>query len=156
MTALSPLFDDSIPLREFSLSNINDIPQYGSIIYTVFLDRKEFIYVGIGGLSGKKDPRSRIRQHTQGRRSGDQFCIYVADFLVLPELSIEEIAAIHKREIRMDLLVKQYVHWNLSYRFCLTEDGAQALALEKLIVMGAMGNKPFLNPPKSTKQPLIK
>ena len=54
MIDITPLFDDSVPLRPFTLSNINDIPQYGSIIYTVFLDRKEFIYVGIGGLSGKK------------------------------------------------------------------------------------------------------
>ena len=84
MIDLTSLFDESVPLRTFSLSNIKDIPEYGSIIYTVFLDNKEFIYVGIGGLSGKsvkeRNPRSRITQQTQGRRSGDQFCIYIQDF----------------------------------------------------------------------------
>jgi hypothetical protein len=51
----------------------------------------------------------------------------------------------------MDILVKEYIHQNLSYRYSLTEDGAQALALEKLIVNGALGNPPLLNPPKLIK-----
>ena len=87
---LPALFDSSTELRPFTISNIKDIQEYGSIIYTVFLDKSEFIYVGIGGLSGKsvtdRNPRSRIRQHTQGNRSGDQFCIYIQDFYVLPTL----------------------------------------------------------------------
>jgi hypothetical protein len=95
--------------------------------------------------------RDRLRSHASGLRSGDQFCIYVADFLVLPNLSIEDITAIHKREIRMDILVKEYVHQNLSYRYCLTEDGAQALALERLLVNGALGSPPLLNPAKSVQ-----
>jgi hypothetical protein len=81
MLDYSQLFDPSVPLRTFSLSNIKDIPEFGSIIYTVFLDKTEFIYVGIGGLSGstveRRNPKSRIKQHTQGTRSGDQFCIYI-------------------------------------------------------------------------------
>jgi hypothetical protein len=95
--------------------------------------------------------RDRLGSHASGLRSGDQFCIYVADFLVLPNLSIEDITAIHKREVRMDILVKEYVHQNLSYRYCLTENGDQARKLEKLIVNGALGNPPLLNPPKLIK-----
>ncbi len=156
------------PKYAFADWSVSELPKVSAGVYTIWNKDETFIYVGMAGhgktaadlekaamknkVTGLRD---RSRSHASGLRSGDQFCIYVADFLVLPELSIGEIAAIHKREIRMDLLVKQYVRWNLSYRFCLTEDGAQALALEKLIVMGAMGNPPFLNPPKSTKQPLI-
>jgi hypothetical protein len=74
---LSVLFSNEVPLRPFTTSNVSDIPSWGSIIYTVFLDKTEYIYVGIGGLSGKsvteRNPRSRIIQHSQGRRSGDQF-----------------------------------------------------------------------------------
>ena len=51
----------------------------------------------------------------------------------------------------MDILVKEYVHQNLSYRYCLTEDGAQALALERLLVNGALGSPPLLNPAKSVQ-----
>jgi hypothetical protein len=80
--ALDLLFSSEVELRPFTTSNINHIPEYGSILYTVFLDQKEFIYVGIGGLSGKsvreRNPRSRIIQHSQGRRSGDQFCIRIS------------------------------------------------------------------------------
>jgi hypothetical protein len=74
---LSVLFSNEVPLRPFTTSNVSVIPSWGSIIYTVFLDKTEYIYVGIGGLSGKlvteRNPRSRIIQHSQGRRSGDQF-----------------------------------------------------------------------------------
>jgi hypothetical protein len=56
----------------------------------VFLDGTDYIYVGIGGLAGAtvhdRNPRSRIIQHAQGRRSGDQFCIYIQDFYVIPAI----------------------------------------------------------------------
>ena len=119
MTDLSDLFDDSVPLREFSLSNINDIPQYGSIIYTIFLDRKEFVYVGIGGLSGKKDPRSRIRQHTSGLRSGDQFCIYIQDFYVIPLLIGQTYVP---KKGYLDQLTKEFIQKRLTYRYMVFQD----------------------------------
>ena len=53
MTNISDLFSPIVELQEFNTKNINHIPSFGSIIYTVFLDRSEYIYVGIGGLSGK-------------------------------------------------------------------------------------------------------
>ena len=88
MTNISQLFSSTVEMQEFNTKNINHIPSFGSIIYTVFLDRSEYIYVGIGGLNGKsvqeRNPRSRIIQHSQGRRSGDQFCIYIQDFYVIP------------------------------------------------------------------------
>jgi len=84
------LFSAATPLRTFSTSNIAEIPAFGSIIYTVFLDGTDFIYVGIGSLAGAtvqdRNPRSRIIQHAQGRRSGDQFCIYIQDFYVIPAI----------------------------------------------------------------------
>lgn len=70
---VSSLFSPNQPLRQFSTGNVTDIPSWGSIIYTVFLDQSEYIYVGIGGLAGNtvkdRNPRSRILQHSQGRRN---------------------------------------------------------------------------------------
>ena len=129
MTALSPLFDESVPLRPFTLSNINDIPQYGSIIYTVFLDRKEFIYVGIGGLSGKKDPRSRIRQHTSGLRSGDQFCIYIQDFYVIPLLIGQTYVP---KKGYLDQLTKEFIQKRLTYRYMVFQDEDSDKVVRKL------------------------
>ena len=61
---LSSLFSAATPLRDFSTSNIADVPAFGSIIYTVFLDGADFIYVGIGGLAGAtvKDRKHRLRK----------------------------------------------------------------------------------------------
>ena len=129
MTDLIPLFDDSVPLRPFTLSNINDIPQYGSIIYTVFLDLKEFIYVGIGGLSGKKDPRSRIRQHTSGLRSGDQFCIYIQDFYVIPLLFSQPYVP---KKGYLDQLTKEFIQKRLTYRYMVFQDEDSDKLVRKL------------------------
>src|SRR5215471_5620178 len=45
---------------------------------------------------------TRLHSHASGRRSGDQFCVYVADRLVLPSLSQEEIASIASARHQMD------------------------------------------------------
>jgi hypothetical protein len=49
---IASLFDDTNPFLPFSLESIRQIPEFGSILYTVSLDEREFIYIGIGGLSG--------------------------------------------------------------------------------------------------------
>jgi hypothetical protein len=119
---LTALFDSSSELRPFANSNIKDIPAHGSIIYTVFLDKSEFIYVGIGGLSGKsvidRNPRSRIRQHTQGTRSGDQFCIYIQDFYVLPTLLGQPYTP---AKGHLDRLTKEFIQTRLSYRYAVIQ-----------------------------------
>ena len=143
----------------------SEMPKVSAGVYTIWDKAESFVYAGMAGARLKtvadfevaaeknkvKGMRDRLGSHASGHRSGDQFCIYVADFLVLPNLSIEEITAIYMHEIKMDILVKEHVHQNLSYRYCLTEDGDQARALEKLILNGALGNPPLLNPPKSIK-----
>ena len=119
---LTALFDSSSELRPFTNSNIKDIPGHGSIIYTVFLDKSEFIYVGIGGLSGKsvldRNPQSRIRQHTQGTRSGDQFCIYIQDFYVLPTLLGQPYSPVKGH---LDRLTKEFIQTRLSYRYAVIQ-----------------------------------
>jgi hypothetical protein len=150
MISISNLFDPTVPLRTFSLSNIKDIPEFGSIIYTVFLDKTEFIYVGIGGLSGstvqKRNPRSRIKQHTQGNRSGDQFCIYIQDFYVLPNFLNQ---SYEPKKGYLDQMTKEFIQTRLSYRFLViqTEDSDKVVRrLEKEIQTGKFnGVKPTLN-----------
>ncbi len=127
---ISLLFSPDQPLRQFTTSNVNDIPSWGSIIYTVFLDSTEYIYVGIGGLAGKtaqdRNPRSRIMQHCQGRRSGDQFCIYIQDFYVIPELIGSKYTP---QKGFLDQLTKQFIQSRLTYRYLVvqTEDSNQVV-----------------------------
>jgi hypothetical protein len=58
-----------------------------------------FIYVGMSGRSITKATQApnrpyglytRLDSHAGGRRSGDQFCVYVAGRLVLPTLTADD------------------------------------------------------------------
>ena len=148
---VNALFSDRVSLRPFIIENLKDIPEYGSIIYTVFLDKTEFIYVGIGGLSGKtvrdRNPRSRILQHTQGRRSGDQFCIYIQDFYVIPSLMGKPYKPVKGY---LDRLTKDFIQARLTYRYAVLQtdnSDKEIRALEREIQAGKHGNPlPTLNP----------
>ena len=147
---ISLLFSPVQPLRQFTTSNVRDIPSWGSIIYTVFLDKTEYIYVGIGGLSGKsvteRNPRSRIIQHSQGRRSGDQFCIYIQDFFVIPQLIGKDYKP---KKGYLDQLTKEFIQSRLTYRYLVvqTEDSdVEVRRMERELQRDLHGHgKPKLN-----------
>lgn len=130
---IASLFDTNNPLLPFSLDSVSKIPEYGSILYAIFLDEKEFIYIGIGGIAGKtsrsRDPRSRIREHTSGRRSGDQFCIYIQDFYVIPTLLNKEY---RPQKGHLDRLVKEFIQSRLSFRFVVFQSEDSNLIVRKL------------------------
>jgi hypothetical protein len=71
----------------------------------------------------------------------------VADRLVLPALSQDDIGAIASGRHQMDAFVRRYIHENLSYRFVMMPDGAAAYAVEKTIKQGHWEHgRPLLNP----------
>ena len=59
-TDLHQLFDSSVSPISFSENCKEYIPEYGSIIYTVWDKNRKFIYVGIGGLGRSPDSRRCI------------------------------------------------------------------------------------------------
>jgi hypothetical protein len=77
------------PLYRFGDWPNPGLPKVAIGLYTIWRG-DEFIYVGMAGRSalsnlssrqaagGTSGLRSRLRSHASGRRSGDQFCIYVA------------------------------------------------------------------------------
>jgi hypothetical protein len=84
--------------------------------------------------------------HASGRRSGDQFCVYIHDYFVIPEL-IKNGSFEPSRGI-LDKLTKNYIQSHLIYRFLAYEsDDSDVIVrnLEKRIQAGACGTKPFLN-----------
>jgi hypothetical protein len=88
------------------------------------------------GISESTVPRNspcgiyaRLHSHASGRRSGDQFCVYVADRFVLPILTQEDIAAIASGRHQMDAHVRRYIHENLLYRYVIVPDGKAALSV---------------------------
>jgi hypothetical protein len=89
---------------------------------------------------------TRLQSHASCRRSGDQFCVYVADRLILPTLDRRGITAIASGRRQMDAFVRRYIHENLSYRFLMVPDGAAAYRIETAIKGGEWEfGRPLLN-----------
>jgi hypothetical protein len=100
----------------------------------------------------KVDPESlkrrglwtRLNSHASGRRSGDQFCVYVCDRLVVPTLSASQL---QEGSLSLDGLTKQYIREFLTYRFVVTSDSTDAYRMERLVQSGTLSaGKPTLNP----------
>jgi len=151
-----PLLSGS--LYRFSDWPVTEVPEVAAGLYSIWKG-DQFVYIGMSGRSATPEELERRRligktfglfnrlaAHASGRRSGDQFCVYVADVFVLPQLTAGQIRDISKRYITFDSLVKAYVHDHLSFRFMETVDGVTALRLEAEIKAGSLGAKPLLNP----------
>jgi hypothetical protein len=136
------------------------IPEGKVGVYTVWRAER-LVYVGMAGraltLGGsqstgvpKSGLRGRLASHASGRRSGDQFCIYVFDRLVLPNLDRSQIENAGAGRLSLDGLTREYIHTNLSYRIAFTSGAAQARQIEQHIQQaGLMGQLPLLNPAAS-------
>jgi hypothetical protein len=126
------------------------VPRSGAGIYTVWDNAGELIYVGIAGRNPNGSGlASRLRSHASGRRSGDQFCVYVADHYVMPDLTHRQIEAIRDGELSMDRLVRDRIRDHFAYRFAAADTYAEAMAIENAIKSGALGQSQRLNPTRS-------
>ncbi len=90
------------------------------------------------GLAGRLDA------HASGRRSGDQFCIYVFDRLVLPKMTTQQVREAAAGDLSLDELVRSYIRTQLSYRFMLLPSGREARDAElQIISEGIRGQWPL-------------
>lgn len=132
-----------------------EVPNGRAGVYTIW-DGETLIYVGMAGRSmvataGERQEvrgrqsglRGRLHSHASG---GDQFCVYVADRLVLPTLTPEDIKAIGAGSLKLDALVRDYIRKRLAYRYVVTVGGVEAGGLERQVQRGALGQHPLLNP----------
>jgi hypothetical protein len=121
------------------------------MVYTIWNRAGHFIYVGMAGRGDTSTSRGfgpfgRLNSHASGRRSGDQFCVYICDRLVLPAIRdrIDEIAA---GTFSLDAAPRQYVRAELGFRMVEVTDGREALQVERLVQRGAFSvGQPLLNP----------
>lgn len=82
-----------------------------------------------------------------GRRSGNQFCVYVFDRLVLPVLSAEEIRKAAEDLISLDVKVRDYIRKQCSYSLVTIANKDDARSLERLARGGLPSiGKPLVNP----------
>jgi hypothetical protein len=134
-----------------------EVPPFGAGVYTIWDDTGTLVYVGMSGrtISVDTQPRTkpyglytRLASHAAGRRSGNQFCVYVADRLVLPSLTPERIRLIGAGALEFDELVRSFIHEHLGYRLIIVASGVQARRLEDRIKRGVLSaGAPLLNPP---------
>jgi hypothetical protein len=118
------------PLHRFAdFETVADLPREGAAIYTIWDDAGDLIYVGVSGRSATSTtgPWGRLRSHWNGRRSGDQFSVYVADHYVLPELSQEQVEAIAAKEpsLFMDDLVAAVIRERFSFRVVVVPESVE-------------------------------
>ena len=151
------------PLSDGALYRFSDwppasLPNASAGVYSIW-EEGRLVYVGMSGRGATAEQvmerkfadrewglKSRLKSHRAGRRSGDQFCVYVGDWLVLPTLTSSEIEAISARALSFDHLIRNFIQSKLGFRFVETESGAAALELERLGRAGALGQLPLLNP----------
>jgi hypothetical protein len=159
---LNPTHFRCSPTANCTRSAIGPTPrsQVAAGVYTIWRGPR-LVYVGMSGrsLTGEtileqrsagargKGLFSRLNSHACGRRSGDQFCIYIADRLVLTGLSPQQIAEIGSGALALDALVRAFIREHLTYRFLEVADGGVARAIEIQIRRGCLpSGPPLLNP----------
>ena len=135
------------------------VPRASAGVYTIW-DGDRFIYVGMAGRGmaptaeeAPDEPKkakglwTRLNSHASGRRSGDQFCVYICDRFVVPALTPEELKQLAQGQLRLDESTRAHIRGRLEYRFIPLPDAATAFALEREIQAGALVvGKPYLNP----------
>ena len=115
------------------------------ILYSIFLNN-EFIYIGRCRVTNFQ--HFRLNSHRSGRRSGDQFCIYIQDFYVLPSL-IKTLKENNEDYVfekgRLDREVGNFISENLRLKY-LSVQKDDVVDLENRIREGKYGRTPKLNP----------
>ena len=148
------------PLRRFADWPDEQVPRRTAGVYTVWR-AEEFLYVGMSGRGaqsedftaqpgapgGNKGLWTRLNSHASGRRSGDQFNIYICDRFVVPSLTTDQQREIGRGTLLLDQMTRSFIRAQLSYRFAVCRDGAEALAVERAIRAGSLpAGPPYLNP----------
>lgn len=139
---------ESGPTYRFADWPNESVPKVSAGVNTIW-DAGQLVYVGMAGRSMRaedidspdepvkaKGLWTRLNSHASGRRSGDQFCVYVCDRFVVPNLSVDQQEQLAEGRLALDKLTRQLIHDRYAYRFAIISDGAAALALEREIQRG--------------------
>jgi hypothetical protein len=105
------------------------VPKRAAGVYTVW-EGDRLLYVGMsgramtaedlevseGGRVVAKGLWTRLNSHASGRRSGDQFCVYVGDRFVVPDLTPSQQHQLAAGTLSLDSLIRAFVRERLAYR----------------------------------------
>ena len=147
------------PTYSFKETLHDSVPLACIGVYTIWRG-EEFVYVGIAGRNldlsiehkRMRGVRDRLDSHRSGRRSGDQFAVYVCDRFVLADLTPEDIMRVAAGELSLDAKTRLYIHQHLSYRFAEVDTYSDAMKIEVALARGeSPSGKPILNPGRPGK-----
>src|ERR1700735_5240432 len=124
------------PVFRFADWPSDQVPRRAAGVYTVWR-RDEFIYVGMSGrgaqsedfVAGPDRPGkamglwTRLNSHASGRRSGDQFNVYICDRFIDPALTSGQQHDIGQGHLLLDRLTRDYIREHFGYRFLGYRDG---------------------------------
>jgi hypothetical protein len=148
------------PRLHFSEWPDDRVPRQAAGVYTIWRN-DQFVYVGMSGRGAREEdfvadasrpgkPKglwTRLNSHASGRRSGDQFNVYICDRFVIPTLNPDQLAQVGQGRLLLDQLTRTFIRNELDYRFILLENGTAALAVEREIRSGCLAaGRPYLNP----------
>jgi hypothetical protein len=148
------------PVFRFADWPNDQVPRRAAGVYTIWR-QAEFIYVGMSGRGakaedfvagqGREDQArwlwTRLGSHASGRRSGDQFNVYICDRFVVPSLARHQQQDVGRGKLLLDQMTKDFIRAHLSYRFVVYPDGAEALVAERALRAGqSSAGRPYLNP----------
>ncbi len=131
-----------------------EVPNIASGVYAIW-NAEVLIYCGMSGQNLTPNPSStkkqglskRLASHASGRLSGDQFCVYVANRLIIPGITPKQVHQFVSGEINLDELTKKYIRAHFDYQFAVTTTRTKAFELEIKCRKGLVFKaKPFLNP----------
>lgn len=147
------------PLHRFQNWPNDQVPKRAAGVYTVW-DDDRLLYVGMSGramtaadlevspngLVAAKGLWTRLNAHASGRRSGDQFCVYVCDRFVVPALTPRQQYELAAGGLSLDDLTRAFIRDHLAYQFAVTADGSEAARLEAAVRRGVLSvGRPYLN-----------
>lgn len=144
------MFSKRYKFKDWSKS---DIPKVSAGVYAIW-ENDQLIYCGMSGRQIEKNRHktrfgllTRIQSHASGRLSGDQFCVYVANRLVIPNLLPDDLIRFASGELNLDILTKAYIHERLEFQYLLVDTSGDAYRIETSARDGSLlGKKPLLNP----------
>jgi hypothetical protein len=134
------------------------VPRRAAGVYTIWR-QENLLYAGMSGRGAQAEDFTvgsdgkavglwtRLHSHASGRRSGDQFNVYICDRFIVPELTRDQQQAIASGQLLLDHMTRDFIRQNLTYRCLVCRDGTEALEIERSVRAGQLpAGRPYLNP----------
>jgi hypothetical protein len=132
----------------------SEIPLVAAGVYVIW-DADLLVYCGMSGREFEAAVTAarkrygllgRLNSHAGGRLSGNQFCVYVANRLVIPSLQSSDLERFRTGNLTLDRLTREYIRDRFEYQYAVVDSSKGAYALERSCRLGhEFGVKPLLN-----------